>query len=125
MPDERDLTGTGVFSASSEGQESPSYWNSASPPPAWMAISFSSPVTITAVRATVEQNPNGQTRHQVLATLADNSDFTIVNWAGNTVDGQVLIVRSDPPIENVIKVTLNTIASPSWVAWRDFQISGY
>jgi hypothetical protein len=90
-------------------------------------IAFSPhPVTITVVNATVQQLPAGDTDHQVLATLEDDSVIEIKRWTGRTVEGQVLVadLRS-APVSQVKILRINSITSPSWISWQGVQVFGY
>ena len=130
----RDLTGSGTWSTAPAGTAAdnppaapPGYWNAKNGPPAWMQIAFNPhPVTITSVSATVQQTPDGITDHQVLVTLEDDSEQQLDRWQGRTVNGQVLISdHSLAPVANVKALKINTISTPSWVAWQSVQVSGY
>jgi hypothetical protein len=127
MPTPTDLTGNGTWDASPTGTGAPpGYWNAKQGPPAFVRILFSPhPVTVTEVNATVQQTPDGDTKHQVLVTLEDNREIEIDLWDGRTVTGQVLITNLLVPVTNVKSLRINTIVSPSWVSWQNVQVSGY
>jgi hypothetical protein len=124
----RDLTNSGTWTATPVGIGAPpGYWNAKQGVPASVQIAFSPhPVTITEVSAAVQQTPDGNTTHQVLATLEDGSEVPIAVWKGYTVSGEVLITDlSANPVGNVRALKINTIISPSWISWQAVQVSGF
>jgi hypothetical protein len=45
-------------------------------------------------------------------------------FQGSTNDNDWLVFEPDTPLENVGQVRIQTIASPSWVAWKEIQVYG-
>jgi hypothetical protein len=43
---------------------------------------------------------------------------------GSTSDGQTLTYTSDAPLQGIQYVRVETVTSPSWVAWREVVVIG-
>ncbi len=91
-------------------------WGSGDEPVQWLEIDLGSPQEIGVVRALVGQFPSGPTTHQlsidgiVVDTVsAETDDNDLVSFDGMT-----------PTVGQVIRIT--TLASPSWVSWKDIEV---
>lgn len=88
----------------------------------WLAISFPAPRTVSSIRLTVSQWPEGETRHQVWAGATQDSLTMVHEFAGFTRDGDVLEFTPDQPLPDIRAIRVVTVESPSWVAWREVEI---
>jgi hypothetical protein len=100
-------------------------WNSGADAPGWIRVDLGGPSTITGLRLTVAQYPAGDTRHRVLGRADEASEAILLHeFAGPTADKDVLEVTLDPPVGNIRFVTVETITSSSFVAWREIEVLG-
>jgi predicted amidohydrolase YtcJ len=97
-------------------------WNAGGGPPQWIEIDLGTPVAVAAVRLVVAQFPAGPTRHRVRAGAAAGAGELVHEFTGSTTDQDVLTAVFDPPIPGVRFVRVETIESPSDVAWREIEV---
>ncbi len=76
----------------------------------------------TQIRLLTAQDPSGNTTHVVTGTTITGSSVSLGTISGNTVDSQWLELNFSLVQLRYIRVT--TTQSPSWVNWREIQISG-
>ncbi len=117
---------TGTFSYSPTGQgnlNGGGLWNSRSMAPAYFQVVFNPAITFVEVALTVEQQPNGPTRHQIVVTKSDGQQILVDDHHESTLESEIIVVAPAQPIANVTMLTVNTITSPSWVAWRNVIIT--
>ncbi|MDX1998442.1 MAG: discoidin domain-containing protein [Thermoanaerobaculia bacterium] len=101
-------------------------WNSMGPAPAWIQIDLGGQRRVRQIVVNPEQTPAGATQHRItgwgeanqtplllaeLNTVTISGGLTTIVIAGNTGDG-IRFVR------------IETVASPSWVAWREIEVRG-
>lgn len=102
-----------------------SAWNSGGYAPAWIEISV--PVNlrkypINFLKITPTQDPAGTTKHIISAKVS--GAWTNVQTVHQyTSDGKTIIVELSKPITNAEKIKIETVDSPSWVAW--YEISAH
>lgn len=97
-------------------------WSSGQSAPGDIEIDLGEPRTVRQVILHVDQYPAGRTHHQVWAILTDRSPVLIGDLVGQTRGGQTLTVTPPTPIGNVIAVRVETLESPSWVAWSEIEV---
>lgn len=98
-------------------------WNAGRFAPAWIEVDLGAPTTITEIRLLVAQSPAGETAHVVTGTSpSGNLGQQLVEFRGSTHDGQWPTQTLTPPAANVRYVRVETVAGPSWVAWREIEI---
>jgi hypothetical protein len=72
----------------------------------------------------VDQFPAGFTRHRVFGRASGGAESLLAELAGDTAAGQWL-ERSPPHGWSGVRyVRVETVESPSWVAWREIQVFG-
>lgn len=103
---------------------SPLYYNSGGYAPQYIELQLPSAFTITSVSLQVAQLPNGITQHQLFVGPTSNPTQLASNINGFTYSGQWINLTYSPPLTNVRFLRLNTISSPSWVAWVKFLVYG-
>lgn len=103
---------------------SPLYFNSGGFAPQYVELQLPSPYTITSVALQVAQLPNGITHHQLFVGPTSNPTLLASNINGFTSSGEWINLTYSPPLTNVRFLRLNTISSPSWVAWVKFLVYG-
>jgi len=99
-------------------------WGSGHSPTQWIEIDLGKPYTVTSLRLTAAQYPNGNTTHQVWVRGAEGTLKLLHEFTGNTVDNQVLEFIPDFPIANVQVLRIVTTKSPSWVSWKEIEVFG-
>jgi hypothetical protein len=98
-------------------------WLSGGGPPGWIQVQLAGVSTVREVRLTVDQDPAGPTVHQVRFRI--NGQWQIVHtFSGQTKIGDVLTLALTPPAVSVTDVRIDTVTSPSWVAWYEIEVLG-
>ena len=97
-------------------------WNAARHPPAWIEIDLGEPSAIAGIRLLVAQTPDGETIHQVTGISSTGRAFTLAEIRGVSRDGAWLSQALTPPVEDLRVIRITTLASPSWVAWREIEL---
>jgi len=99
-------------------------WGSGSGPTQWIEINLGKPATITGIRLTVAQYPNGGTTHQVWARGASGNLKLVHEFKGDTADNQTLEFNFDTPLKDIQYIRVVTTQSPSWVSWKEIEVFG-
>ncbi len=131
-PQSRNVARTGEW-RSSEGEETAhlafdgdtdTNWNAKNLAAQWIAVTLDTLYLVDSIELVVAQAPAGPTSH--------------VLWLGNgsgvrtlykrltdiyTEDGQTLTIELSPPLP-VDDLLIQTLESPSWVAWREVRVFG-
>jgi predicted amidohydrolase YtcJ len=101
--------------------DSDTIWLAGAGPPQWLAVDLGGFHLVGRVRLTVEQTPSGLTSHRVLGRLEDGSEILLAEVTGSTAPGQELDLQIAQPA-TVDRIRVETVESPSWVAWREVAI---
>jgi predicted amidohydrolase YtcJ len=101
-----------------------SAWNAGHHPPQWIEIDLGGPATIEAIRLVVAQDPAGATHHRIIGSAPSSKATILKEIAGTTKDGDVLAVTPATPWTGLRIIRIETVKSPSWVAWREIEIIG-
>jgi hypothetical protein len=96
-------------------------WSSGADAPQWIEVQLGGEQQVTGVRLTVDQYPPGSTRHVVWGRLGDGRLVQLADVEGETDMFDVLEVTTDEPW-TVAAIRIETLESPSWVAWREIEI---
>jgi hypothetical protein len=72
----------------------------------------------------VGQSPEGRTRHRILAGSNEEDLEEVHVFDQFTQDATWISFTPETAIENVQIVRLETLESPSWVAWLEIQVIG-
>jgi hypothetical protein len=99
-------------------------WNSGGGPTQWIEIDLGEAFDISEIRLTVSQYPAGKTIHQIKGKgpLPGDQFILLQTLDGNTQDGDELLYQLEDPVTKIRFVRVETIASPSWVSWREIEI---
>lgn len=97
-------------------------WNSGGGPIQWIEIDLGKEYDILKIELTISQFPAGKTTHRILGANTSRQYIELTIFSGNTSDGQVLIFSPDNPSASIQFVRVETVESPSWVAWREIEI---
>lgn len=95
------------------------YWSSGGMAQQWIEIDLGKKQDITEIQLLAEQTPAGKTSHNI---YIDNE--YIYNWSGETTGGQLLTYVL-PQVVNGQTIKVETVVSPSWVAWSEVTILGH
>jgi len=100
-------------------------WIAGEGPVQWIQIDLQGTHRITEIRLLVAQYPAGNTTHRVqVRNSSDDAYQTVHEFQGSTNDNDWLVFKPDKPLENVSQIRIQTILSPSWVAWKEIQVYG-
>jgi len=100
-------------------------WGAGEGPVQWIQVDLEGSYRITEFRLLVAQYPAGNTIHRVqVRSLSSDTFQTIHEFNGSTNDNEWLVFAPDTPLENVAQIRIQTVASPSWVAWKEIQVYG-
>jgi predicted amidohydrolase YtcJ len=99
-------------------------WISGEDPEQWIEVSFADPVDVALLRLTVAQSPAGPTEHRVLGRVAGEGLKLLHEFRGTTADGEALEFSPGEPWRGLAAIRIETLVSPSWVAWREIEILG-
>jgi hypothetical protein len=98
-------------------------WNAGAGPPAWIEIDLGAAVAVGAIRLYVGQSPAGSTEHRIFGRASPGGALVPLGVVtGETNDYQVLELASDGSWPALQVVRIETVASPSWVAWREIEV---
>ena len=99
-------------------------WNSTDFPAMWIAIALDELYLVEKVELVVAQNPAGPTTHVLWVDNGSEVRTLFKRFADvHTEDGQTLTIEFNPP-SPIKEVLIQTLHSPSWVAWREVRILG-
>ena len=99
-------------------------YNSGGFAPQYLQLELPAGYSVSAVALRVDQSPNGNTVHQLSVGPNTGSLSVVTTWNGYTYAGQWLNITYNPALSGVRVLRLDTISSPSWVAWQKFLVMG-
>jgi hypothetical protein len=98
-------------------------WNAGGGPVQWIEVELDGPTRVAEIRLLAAQFPAGRTRHQVAIRARGSRRLRPVHtFAGLTREGDWLVYRPASPLRGVTAVRVTTLASPSWVAWKEVVV---
>lgn len=100
-------------------------WNSGGDPEQWIMIDLGDTISLSAIRLTVSQYPEGDTVHQIWVGTDPDSLTLLHEFSGFTNDGDLLEFVPVIPPTNIQFIKIITTQSPSWVAWREIEVEGH
>jgi hypothetical protein len=98
------------------------YFNSGGYPPQYVQLDLLGQYNITSVFLQVSQTPNNYTEHLLYVGSNLTTLILAANFSGVTITGQWINTTFNPPLTGVQYLRLNSITSPSWIAWRKFIV---
>jgi len=99
-------------------------WGSGNFAPQWLEIDLGTPTDISEIALLVAQYPEGNTTHQVWGRGPGESYQLLIEFSGYTRGGDWLVYTPTTPWQGVQFVRIETIASPSWVSWKEICLFG-
>jgi hypothetical protein len=100
------------------------WWSAGSGPEQWIQIDLGKPTTVNGIRLVVSQYPEGETDHQLWAGPDANNLTLVHEFKGLTKDPDTLEFKPSTPLTNIRIIKVVTTQSPSWVAWREIEVTG-
>jgi F5/8 type C domain len=94
-------------------------WHAAFGVPQWIEIGLDAPSTVKEVVLLIAQAEKGATRHMIQVAVTGQA-FEVVGVVDRqTADGDAIVFRPETPIENVERIRIETMASPSNAGWYE------
>ena len=117
------LTGDSIGALAVDGDLG-TLWSAGGFPPQWIEIDLEAEYNISEIRLTTSQYPGGQTIHIIKGKSADGGALFVQlhTFDGNTNDGDELVFRPETVLEKIRYIRVETMESPSWVAWREIEV---
>ena len=102
-----------------------SLWNSQRYAPRWFSVLLDDLYLVDRIQLVVTQAPAGPTTHEIWLGDSSGGVRTLYKRFSDvhTEDGQTLDVAIDPP-RRITEVLVITLASQSWVGWREVRVFG-
>jgi hypothetical protein len=94
-------------------------WHAAFGVPQWIEIGLETPSTVTEVVLLIAQAEDGPTRHMILVGVAGQALHVVGVVDRETADGETIRFQPETPIENVERIRIETMASPSNAGWYE------
>jgi len=99
------------------------FWNAGDFPPQWIEVDLGAPHAIGEISLSITQLPDGFTVHGVYGKPSPDASYTLLHeFAGFTLDLQVLRFTLPLAAPNIRFLRIETTQSPSWVAWREIGV---
>jgi hypothetical protein len=99
-------------------------WNAGSHAPQWIEIDLGQVYHLTEIRLMVGQWPEGDTVHRIQGRSADGDFVHLHTFRQKTSGCDWLIFTPELPIAGIQVIRIDTLSSPSWVAWSEIQVYG-
>jgi hypothetical protein len=100
-------------------------WGAGAAPVQWIEVDLHGTFRVTEIRLLVAQWPEGETVHRLQVRASGSGAYqTVHEFQGQTREGQWLVFAPETPLEGVGQVRVQTVNSPSWVAWKEIQVFG-
>jgi len=97
-------------------------WSAGDFAPQWIEIDLD-PVDVATVTLIVAQYPAGNTTHRVLGSpIGSKALVELGTLSGFTSDGDTLVLENDGSWPTIDAIRVETLVSPSWVAWGEIQV---
>ena len=99
-------------------------WNAGTDAPQWIEIDLGREFRITEIRLLVSQFPAGGTVHRIRGRSADGTFVELHTFEQDTAGSDWLIFAPESPIDGIQILRIDTLSSPSWVAWAEIEVYG-
>lgn len=101
-----------------------SIWTAGEDAPHWIEVDLGSLASVTKIALSVSQFPAGPTRHRVWGRSESGGESLLHEFSGATKEPQWLEFSPSQPWQKIRYVRVETVSSPSWVAWREIRVLG-
>ena len=100
------------------------WWSAGADAPQWIEVDLGAVYNIKSIRLVISQFPSGLTVHTVRGKgeSAQDSYVVLYTFEGITDDSQALAYTPTQPWQGIRYLRIETLDSPSWVAWREIEI---
>jgi hypothetical protein len=100
------------------------WWSAGAEAPQWIEVDLGDVYNIQSIRLVISQYPSGLTVHTVRGKGAGVQDSygVLHTFEGITSDSQALSYTPTQPWQGIRYLRIETLDSPSWVAWREIEI---
>ncbi len=105
-------------------ENSETQWGAGADAPQWIEVDLGGVYQITEIRLRVAQWPAGETVHRLRGRTADGSLVDLHTFRQHTQQGDWLVYTPELPVEGIRSIRIDTLSSPSWVAWGEIQVYG-
>lgn len=105
-------------------ENSDTQWGAGADAPQWIEVDLGQPAQLTQVKLLVAQWPAGRTVHRLLGVKPDGSVIELALFDSDTEQGDWLTFSPASPTEAVQIIRIETVSSPSWIAWSEIQAFG-
>lgn len=113
--------GAGPASAAIDG-DPVTAWRAAFGVPQWIEIALDTPSTVTEVLALIAQSEPGISRHMIQVAQSDGALHLLGIVDRQTGDHDLIRFNPATPMENVERIRIETLASPSNAGWYEVVI---
>jgi len=98
-------------------------WNSGARPTQSIQVDLQGIYSINNIDLIVAMTPNGSCKHNIYTAPGITGPWTLVDGiTGNRYSGEKLERCYYPPLDNVGAIKVETVSSPSWVAWSEIGV---
>jgi predicted amidohydrolase YtcJ len=101
------------------------WWGAGDFPQQWIEIDLGAPANITSLKLLTSQDPAGETQHRIFGCTPSGEMERIHEFRGPSQDAQWLEFTPEIAWLGFSCLRIETLKSPSWVAWREIEIYGY
>jgi len=98
------------------------WWGAGDFAPQWIEVNLGTEYTIATIRLSISQDPAGNTLHQIWGWGSGEEARLLHEFEGVTRDDQVLEYAPPESWQGIQFIRIVTLASPSWVSWREIEI---
>jgi predicted amidohydrolase YtcJ len=99
------------------------WWSAGDFATQWIEIDLLESRSIANIKLTPSQDPAGVTHHRIWGRASENASLRLLHeFNGTTQDFEALEFSPQQPWQNIQFLRIETISSPSWIAWREIEI---
>ncbi len=99
------------------------WWGAGDFAPQWIEVDLQAPCAIQSVRLLASQDPAGTTLHRLWGRGPSQSERLLHEFRGWTQDFDWLIYAPPDALKGIRQLRIETIESPSWIAWREIELA--
>jgi hypothetical protein len=94
-------------------------WHAAFGVPQWIEVGLETPATINEVLLLIAQQDTGMTRHMIQVAGPGQALRVVGVVERRTSDAESIVFRPETPLENIVRLRIVTMASPSNAGWYE------
>ncbi len=98
-------------------------WNAGAYAPQWANLELTTPQTISFLRLMSGQSPNGQVQFKITLSAKNGTIIFTQIFDRYVESGRWISIPLLSPISDVTHIKLETLSSPSWIAWQELEAS--